>query len=294
MTLSTAAWREILDSEMYTDMRRLREGAAHGLTPHLRAEVWTYLLGIAHPDKTDEMRRRGVLEDEYVEKLQRHGSSRPVNQIRRVLHSLRLRPDYVSALRTNRALYALVDRILSVFLQAHPYVPFSESLLCVATLVGSVFSAHHAEEWKAYHALEEFMRILGNGAPFRFEHVRERLGRFRMLFRMTQPHLWELFDDEDAWDGNWLTSWMSYMLIPELPLEISLRLWDTYLSLSAADRDRMHIHVCLAVLQSSGETLREFDHSEISLFVSRLPNERYDVAKLLERSYNIGNVCNNY
>lgn len=79
-------------------------------------------------------------------------------------------------------------------------------------------------------------------------------------------------------------SWLSYLLSRELPLECTLRLWDTYFS--GSDGFDLHIYVCigtqldlshmnlrhlLAILVNCSESLVELEVSELKSFLQRLP-----------------------
>ena len=48
---SSAEFRELLDSESYIHLDRLREAARHGVPFELRGHVWKYLIGVSKADK---------------------------------------------------------------------------------------------------------------------------------------------------------------------------------------------------------------------------------------------------
>ena len=58
---------EVLEAETLVDMQKLRELSTHGIPNNLRAEAWKYLLGVARPEKDEEMSLHRQNIEEYRE-----------------------------------------------------------------------------------------------------------------------------------------------------------------------------------------------------------------------------------
>eukprot|EP01135_Chromosphaera_perkinsii_P000681 Nk52_evm9s148 gene=Nk52_evmTU9s148 len=58
-------FQEVLGTEMYVDMEKLREMAEEGVPDVVRVEVWKYLLGVARPDKSEEETTQRQQNEEY-------------------------------------------------------------------------------------------------------------------------------------------------------------------------------------------------------------------------------------
>ena len=58
MASSADEYRELLSSEMFVELDKLRDIAKHGVPEALRGDVWCYLLGVHHPDKCRRPRVR--------------------------------------------------------------------------------------------------------------------------------------------------------------------------------------------------------------------------------------------
>ena len=52
MASTEEEYREILTSEVFIELDKLRDIARHGVPDHLRGDVWCYLLGVRQPDKS--------------------------------------------------------------------------------------------------------------------------------------------------------------------------------------------------------------------------------------------------
>ncbi|KAI1725120.1 rab-GTPase-TBC domain-containing protein [Ditylenchus destructor] len=76
--------------------------------------------------------------------------------------------------------------------------------------------------------------------------------------------------------------WMHNMLIRELPLDATIRLWDTYLS-EEYGFSQFHIYVCCAFLrQWSKRLLRENDFSSIIMLLQNLPAQNWGERQISE------------
>ncbi|KAL0090544.1 rab-GTPase-TBC domain-containing protein [Phycomyces blakesleeanus] len=58
-------YNEILQSEVYVDLERLRILARHGIPTQLRGEVWKYLLGVEQADRSKELSNSKTRTNEY-------------------------------------------------------------------------------------------------------------------------------------------------------------------------------------------------------------------------------------
>ncbi|EIE89243.1 hypothetical protein RO3G_13954 [Rhizopus delemar RA 99-880] len=58
-------FQEILQSEVYVDLERLRILARHGVPNQLRSEVWKYLLGVQQADRSKELSLSKARREEY-------------------------------------------------------------------------------------------------------------------------------------------------------------------------------------------------------------------------------------
>ena len=79
-----------------------------------------------------------------------------------------------------------------------------------------------------------------------------RTSQLLTLFRSFLPDLYSHFEDEEVAQG-WATSWSKYLLAKELPIECTMRLWDTFFS--TEEGLDFHPFVCLAILREIRESV---------------------------------------
>ncbi|XP_052252808.1 TBC1 domain family member 22A-like isoform X1 [Dreissena polymorpha] len=84
--------------------------------------------------------------------------------------------------------------------------------------------------------------------------------------------------------------WMNNLLMREIPLRCSIRLWDTFLSEPNGFAD-FHLYVCAAFLtRFSKDLLREKDFQGILMFIQNLPTHHWqdpDIGELLAEAFKL-------
>ncbi|CAO3579045.1 unnamed protein product [Absidia cylindrospora] len=83
--------------------------------------------------------------------------------------------------------------------------------------------------------------------------------------------------------------WMNCLLMRELPLKSTIRMWDTYLAEGSSEGfSEFHVYVCAAFLVKWSAKLQKMDFQEIMIFLQQLPTEDWqekDIELLLSEAY---------
>ena len=82
--------------------------------------------------------------------------------------------------------------------------------------------------------------------------------------------------------------WMNCLLMRELPMQLIIRMWDTYLSETPLGFNTFHTYVCAAFLIKFSSELKEKDFQEIILFLQNPPTSSWtekDVELMLSEAY---------
>ena len=114
---------EVLEAETLVDMQKLRELSTHGIPNNLRAEAWKYLLGVARPEKDEEMslHRQNIEEyRELEEAWQVDAQSELTRKIKAELKRHRPELPFFRDARTRQRL----ERLLRAFLHGSAAVEF--------------------------------------------------------------------------------------------------------------------------------------------------------------------------
>ncbi|CAG8495291.1 5610_t:CDS:2, partial [Ambispora leptoticha] len=252
-------FKEILNTEVYVDLDRLRESARHGIPMEVRGEGWKYLLGVCPADKSQELTSLKAKFDEYltIEKENMEIIKRVRGEVSRYQQKIKNfddMNDYTS----------IFENVISAYMNHNRHVEYYPALvhLC-APFVYCV-----KNEPEVYYCFERLMTILDE--YYSTYNINERVANFMTLFRAVLPDLYNYFEEEEVYLNEWATSWLQYLLSRELQLPDLMRLWDTYFSIP--DPIEFHPYVCLAVLKHFKDNLEELEQSEIRTLLLRLPS----------------------
>lgn len=69
--------------------------------------------------------------------------------------------------------------------------------------------------------------------------------------------------------------WMNCMLMRELSVRNTIRMWDTYMAEGTAGFSEFHLYVCAAFLVKWSEQLQKMDFQEIMMFLQALPTKNW-------------------
>ncbi|CAG8567375.1 8546_t:CDS:2 [Paraglomus brasilianum] len=265
-------FKEILNSEVYIDLDKLRDSARHGVPLEVRGEVWKYLLGVHPADRSQEITNLKEKYEEYlaIEKENTEIMKRVRGEIGRYQHKIKNQID-------NKDYTNMLENVISAYMNHNREADYYPALV---HLCGPFVNCIRNEA-EVYYCFERLMNILDE---YQSVHtINERVVNFMTLFRAVLPDLYSSFEDEEVDLNEWATSWLQFLLAKELPLEGLMRLWDTYFSID--DPIDFHPYVCLAVLKHCRESLEELEQSEIRTLLLRLP--ALEMGQIINQASNI-------
>ncbi|KAL9542828.1 hypothetical protein MBANPS3_008415 [Mucor bainieri] len=250
-------FQEILQSEVYVDLERLRILARHGVPEQLRGEVWKYLLGVQQADRSKELSSSKARTEEY-DQLDKTDSE-TAKRIRGEVSRFQRR---VPELEGNEHVQSFVNIILA-YLNSNHDVEYSSSLVSLCAPFIYVMET----ECDAFFCFERLMQAIEEYNTN--ISLKEQVAQFMTLFRCGLPELCSYFDEEEVDLNEWSTSWLQNLLAKEMRFENLVRLWDTYFAMT--DPFAFHPFVCLSILLSAKEALEDLEQSEIRTMLLRLP-----------------------
>ncbi|KAJ1506362.1 hypothetical protein HMI55_001212, partial [Coelomomyces lativittatus] len=253
---------EALSSEVMVDLDKLRELSRQGIPMAFRGQVWRYLLGINHADRSQEMsseRAKCEAYQSYTATMDPSISKLVRSDVHRYHRTTPLFQAWETSLDYIRGIF---ERVLAHYLQSESTFVYSPAWVNLL----APFAYCIAEESDVYYCFEAFMHQLD--AVFEREPLSKKVANFMSLFRNTIPDLYHYFDEEEVDAKDWIVSWLQFVLAKELPLECLLRLWDTYFS--EPEGFDLHPFVCLALLQQMKDALEELESSEICSLLQRI------------------------
>jgi hypothetical protein len=94
------------------------------------------------------------------------------------------------------------------------------------------------------------------------------------LVRRTDTALHSHLQDEMMQFNMFAFRWMNCQLMRELPFQVIIRLWDTYL-VEERGFEQFHVYVCASFLLSWSSHLLEMPFEELMKFLMNLPTQRW-------------------
>ncbi|XP_072017563.1 TBC1 domain family member 22B-like [Amphiura filiformis] len=298
-----------------TDLDQLRKLSWSGIPQQVRAMAWKLLLGYL-PANTD--RREPTLErkrSEYVGFVDQYYDTRHDPQ-----HQDMFRQIHIDIPRTNPLIplfqqpvvQEIFERILYIWAVRHPASGYVQGINDLVTPFFVVFLSEQVgdnvdvtEDFDVSTLPKESIRVMEADT---FWCMSKLLDGIQDNYTFAQPgiqlkvnQLKELIQRIDKTLANHLVShqveylqfafrWMNNLLMRELPLKGTIRLWDTYMS-EPEGFAIFHLYVCAAFLQKfSSEVKRERDFQGIMLFLQNLPTAHWsndDISLLLAEAYRL-------
>ncbi|KAI8389347.1 rab-GTPase-TBC domain-containing protein [Blakeslea trispora] len=263
-------FNEILQSEVYVDLERLRLLARHGIPSELRGEVWKYLLGVQQADRSKELSSSKARHEEY----EQMDKSDPeiAKKVRGEVGRYQLRTPELAG-KHNMEKF---ENIIIAYLNANRDVEYHPALV---TLCGPFIHSLY-RECDAYFCFERLLQAIGDEYD---NQMKEHVANFMTLFRYVLPDLRNYFEEEEVDLNEFTTSWLQHLLSREMKFENLIRLWDSYFAMP--DPLEFHPYVCLAILRNARENLEDLEQSEIRTMLLRLPY--MDMRPVLAEAYNL-------
>ena len=127
--------------------------------------------------------------------------------------------------------------------------------------------------------------------------LKEMMENMKNLIQKVDPELSNLLETKEVEYIQFSFRWMNCFLMREFPINLILRLWDTYFSEENSFRD-FHFYVCSSLLLSFSKQLKKMtEFQEMILFLQKLPTnswEEKDIEVLLAKSYQIREIYSNF
>lgn len=127
--------------------------------------------------------------------------------------------------------------------------------------------------------------------------LKEMMENMKNLIQKVDPELSNLLEKKEVEYIQFSFRWMNCFLMREFPINLILRLWDTYFSEENSFRD-FHFYVCSSLLLSFSKQLKKMtEFQEMILFLQKLPTnswEEKDIEVLLAKSYQIREIYSNF
>lgn len=161
----------------------------------------------------------------------------------------------------------LATPFFEVFLSA--YVSVDPELFDVTELPADVLAAVEADSfWCLTKLLDGIQDHYIRDQP----GIQRLVSRMGSLIKRIDPDLSAHFEEQGVQYMQFAFRWMNCLLMRELTVKCTIRMWDTYLSEGADSFSTFHLYVCSALLVKFSPELKRMDFQEIIMFLQSLSN----------------------
>jgi len=298
------------------DLTSLRAVGWGGVCPEIRAQVWQLLLGYL---PTNKHRRAQTLDNrrqEYASYVRHHCSSAEsgarseadselVKQIR--VDVLRTNPELGLFQRSPQA-QASLERVLFIWAVRHPASGYVQGINDLAVPFFLLFlSSSTAHCLDCLRPDDVAADIWGHVEADTFGCLSKLLDGIQDHYVFAQPgiqrcvfKLQELVSRIDESLANHLQSqelqfmqfafrWINCLLMREIPLPLTFRMWDSYLCEDNNDGFKnLHVYVCAAFLTRFSPQLKQMEFQDLVMYLQKLPTSDWtekDIETLLAQAY---------
>lgn len=297
------------------NMTELKKLAWSGVPPHLRPVVWPLLLGyIPLPSSTrlqTLQRKREEFRNLVKVTFERELDQDIWRQIKKDVP--RTRPGV--RLWMEPGTHQSLERILYVWAIRHPASGYVQGINDLVTPFYQIFlSAYIDADPENYdpaclpphilNAIEAdsfwcFSRLLDG---IQDNYISQQPGIHRSVKRMAElvkridAPLAAHFESQSVEFMQFAFRWMNCLLMREISVKNTIRMWDTYLAEGTDAFSQFHLYVCSAFLVKWSEKLKAMDFQGIIMFLQALPTQSWtdhEIELLLSEAFLLSSVWHN-
>ncbi|CEP12579.1 hypothetical protein [Parasitella parasitica] len=308
--LRSRKFKEVL-SVSNVDLVALRSLSWSGIPEELRMMSWQLLLGYLPCNSARREITLARKRKEYADSVTATYARGTAGLDQALWHQI-----HIDIPRTNpgvplyqyEATQLCLERILYQWAIRHPASGYVQGINDLVTPIFEVFlSAYIDEDPEQYDVGKLDKNILGVIEADSFWCLSKLLDGIQDNYTFAQPGiqrqivtLKELVTRIDARLAQHLQSegiefiqfafrWMNCLLMRELPLGSTIRMWDTYLAEGSSEGfSEFHVYVCAAFLVKWSNQLQKLDFQGVMIFLQQLPTQGWqekDVELLLSEAY---------
>ncbi|XP_057297209.1 TBC1 domain family member 22B-like isoform X2 [Hydractinia symbiolongicarpus] len=295
-----------------TDLDQLRKLSWNGIPKELRGTAWRLLSGYLPPSID---RRQATLErkqTEYHNFVQQYYPTR-----HDPLHQETYRQIHIDIPRTNplipifqqEVVQELFERILYIWAIRHPASGYVQGINDLVVPFFVVFLSEHVDkevetyninnvskdkldmvEADTYWCVSKLLDGIQDNYTFAQPGIQTKVNTLKNLISRIDDPLNQHILSHGIDYLQFTFRWMNNLLMRELPLRASIRLWDTYWS--EPDGFAMfHLYVCAALLTLfSKEIMSKVEFQSLMVFLQNLPCKDWqddDISCLLAEAYRL-------
>ncbi|KAM3833377.1 TBC1 domain family member 22A isoform 1-T1 [Vipera latastei] len=294
-----------------TNLEELRKLSWSGIPKLVRPITWKLLSGYL-PANTD--RREGTLQrkrKEYFAFVEQYYDSRNEETHQDTYRQIhidipRMNPE---ALILQSKVTEIFERILFIWAIRHPASGYVQGINDLVTPFFVVFTSEYTEEdlenfdvsslstevlqnieADSFWCMSKLLDGIQDNYTFAQPGIQKKVKMLEELVSRIDEQVHKHIDQHEVKYLQFAFRWMNNLLMREVPLRCTIRLWDTYQS-EPEGFSHFHLYVCAAFLvRWKKEILEEKDFQELLIFLQNLPTMHWgneDISVLLAEAYRL-------
>jgi hypothetical protein len=298
--------QRMLTQDEVVELEQLRKNCWLGIPHSLRPLAWRILSGYV---PTHAARREVTLtkkREEYWNFVEQYFHTRYDEQHSSTFHQISIdvpRMSPLIPLFQQKPVQEIFERILYIWSTRHPasgyvqgindlvtpfFVVFLSEYISPDIDVGSFDVTHLPKkqldlvEADSFWCVSSLLDTIQDNYTFAQPGIQKKVADLKDLTSRADPALYKHFEYHQVEFLQFAFRWMNNLLMREIPLRATVRLWDTYLS-ERYGFPEFHTYVCAAFLRLwSKELLNEHDFQGIMLFLQSLPTQGWTDLQICE------------
>ncbi|KAJ7072071.1 rab-GTPase-TBC domain-containing protein [Mycena amicta] len=305
-------------SNQDVNIAELRKLAWAGIPSDLRPMAWQLLLGylpLPTPLRAATLaRKRG----EYLSLVKLAFARDREGLDQQIWHQIeidvpRTRPGV--RLWMHAATQRALERILYVWAIRHPASGYVQGINDLATPFFQVFlsayidsdpemfdpatlptRALEAAEADTFWCLSRLLDGIQDNYIFAQPGIQRSVRRMAELVARIDAPLSAHLDTQNVEFMQFAFRWMNCLLMREISVQNTIRMWDTYLAEGPDAFSQFHLYVCSAFLVKWSDKLRQMDFQGIIMFLQSLPTQEWgdhEIEMLLSEAFVLNSIWHN-
>lgn len=308
-TIKSDRFRNILQ-ETNVDLNILKKHAWNGIPDEFRPIVWKLLMGYL---PCNAERREATLfrkRNEYLEIV-----SQTYRKGIKELDQATWHQIHIDVLRTNPTIklyqyettQKCLERILYVWVIRHPASGYVQGISDLVTPFFQVFLSAYIDsdpetydpsnlskdtldiiEADTFWCISKLLDSIQDNYIFAQPGIHRQIMNLKELTTRINHQLSAHFEKEGVEYIQFSFRWMNCMLMREMSVKNTIRMWDTYIAEGQSGFSDFHVYVCAAFLVKWSSQLLKMDFQEIIIFLQSLPTQHWtykDIEILLSEAF---------
>ncbi|CAF0827462.1 unnamed protein product [Rotaria sp. Silwood1] len=306
-------FKQIFDQSTI-DIDKLRKASWNGICHQYRAQAWKLLCGYLPPKverREDTLTRK---RDEYWSYVNQYYHTRTDSEHQDTFRQIHIdipRMSPLMAIFQQVVVQELFERILFIWAIRHPASGYVQGINDLVLPFFVVFLSEFIEndvdienfdisslsesnrriiEADSYWATSYLLEGIQDNYTFAQPGIQYKVRTLEELIKRIDDPLYRHLKNQNIEFLQFAFRWMNNLLMRELPVRCTIRLWDTYL----AEQDgfsHFHLYICAAFLiRFSKDLLREKDFHGLLLLLQNLPTQSWtsnDISVLTAEAYQL-------